>query len=275
MATKKPVKKDVLRFTEDGIEAFENYIQEKRDKPSKTVPNLSTAGYVAPFGTGGVLKIEIPQDELWHDDLADHIIDFFSTNGINIEDTFGDRGLWTYLSYLFFDKHLSRKGHKPVKSEKYIVQEGTWSYYRHALTAMCWIRTLHGIDKGKVLMLTEDTQVFGDSYEQILASPIYQSKAVFELLDDLYFHDDGKNVWRSSIFLNQNKSEKDKNKPSLRKFKQAISRLAMTYHLPSLSVGRLKALLPKELREYGSIKDDPLPKASADPNVGKHGCPIP
>ena len=40
MATKKPVKKDVLRFTEDGIEAFENYIQEKRDNPSKAAPNL-------------------------------------------------------------------------------------------------------------------------------------------------------------------------------------------------------------------------------------------
>jgi len=276
MATKKAVTKDVLRFNEDGIEAFEQYIQEKRDNPSKAVPNLLTTEYTNTYTPGGkVLKIEIPQHELWHDDLADHIIDFFSTNGIDVKDTFGDRGLWTYLSYLFFDKHLSRKGHKPVKSEKYIVQEGTWSYYRHALTAMCWIRTLHGIDKGKVLMLTEDTQVFGDSYEQILASPIYQSEAVFELLDDLYFHDDGKNVWRSSIFLNQNKTEKDKNKPSLRKFKQAISRLAMTYHLPSLTVGRLKALLPKEFREYGSIKDDPLPKAAADPDVGKHGVPIP
>ena len=209
MATKKPVKKDVLRFTEDGIEAFENYIQEKRDNPSKAVPNLSTAGYVDPYTPGGMLlKIEIPQKELWHIELADHIIDFFSTNGIDIQGTFGDRGLWTYLSYLFFDKHLSRKGHKPVNSEKYIVQEGTWSYYRHALTAMCWIRTLHGIDKGKVLMLTNDTQVFGDSYEQILASPIYQSEAVFELLDDLYFHDNGKKVWRSSVFLNQNKTEK-------------------------------------------------------------------
>ena len=273
MATKKPVKKDVLRFNEDGIEAFENYIQEKRDNPSKAVPNLSTAGYVDPYTPGGkVLKIEIPQKVLWHIELADHIIDFFSTNGIAIEDTFGNRGLWTYLSYLFFDKHLSRKGHKPTKSEKYIVQEGTWSYYRHALTAMCWIRTLHTIDKGKVLMLTEDTQVFGDSYEQILASPIYQSKAVFELLDDLYFHEDAKTgmIWRSKVFLSQ-----DARQPSLRRFKQAISRLAMTYHLPSLSVGRLKSLLPKELREYGSIKDDPLPKASADPNVGKHGVPIP
>lgn len=272
MATKKPVKKDVLRFNEDGIEAFENYIQEKRDKPSKAVPNLSTSGYVEPFATGGVLKIEIPQDELRHDDLADHIIAFFSTNGMDIKDWFGDRGLWTYLSYLFFDKHLSRKGHKPTKSEKYIVQEGTWSYYRHALTAMCWIRTLHGVNKGRVLMLTEDTQVFGDSYEQILASPIYQSEAVFELLDDLYFHENAKTgeIWRSKVFLSQ-----DAKQPSLRKFKQAISRLAMTYHLPSLSVGRLKALLPKELREYGSIKDDPLPKGTADPDVGKHGVPIP
>ena len=276
MATKKPVKKEVLRFTEDGIEAFEQYIQEKRDNPSKAVPNLLTTEYTNTYTPGGkVLKIEIPQHELWHHELADRIIDFFSTNGIDVKDTFGNRGLWTYLSYLFFDKHLSRKGHKPVKSEKYIVQEGTWSYYRHALTAMCWIRTLHGKDKGKVLMLTEDTQKFGDSYEQILASPIYQSEAVFELLDDLYFHEDGKNGRRSSIFLNQNKTDKDKNKPSLRKFKQAISRLAMTYHLPSLTVGRLKALLPKELREYGSIKDDPLPKAAADPDVGKHGVPIP
>ena len=119
-------------------------------------------------------------------------------------------------------------------------------------------------------MLTEDTQVFGDSYEQILASPIYQSEAVFELLDDLYLHDNGSKIWRSTAFLSQ-----DATKPSLRRFKQAISRLAMTYHLPSLSVGRLKALLPKELREYGSIKDDPLPGVSADPDVGKHGCPIP
>tara|TARA_B110001452_G_scaffold234482_1_gene212791 strand:- start:118 stop:945 length:828 start_codon:yes stop_codon:yes gene_type:complete len=274
MAAKK-VEENVLRFTEDGIEAFENYIQEKRDNPSKSVPNLAVAGNVEQYiPTGSVLKIEIPQTDLWHHELADHIIGFFDTNKIDIQSTFGNRGLWTYLSYLFLDKHLSRKGHKPKKSEKYIVQEGTWSYYRHALTAMCWIRTLHTKNSGRVLMLTEDTQVFGDSYEQILASPIYQSKAVFELLDDLYFHDDGMNVWRSSIFLNQNKTEKDKNKPSLRKFKQAISRLAMTYHLPSLSVGRLKALLPKELREYGSIIDDPLPTVTVDADVGKHGVPI-
>ena len=174
------------------------------------------------------------------------------------------------MSYLFFDKHLSRKGHKPKKSEKYIVQEGTWSYYRHALTAMCWIRTLHTKNSGRVLMLTEDTEVFGDSYEQILTSPIYQSKAVFELLDDLYFHDDGSKIWKSTVFLSQ-----DATKPSLRRFKQAISRLAMTYHLPSLSVGRLKALLPEELREYGSIKDDPLPGVKADADVGKYGVPIP
>ena len=270
MAAKK-VEKIVLQFTEDGIEAFENYLQEKRDNPNKSVPDLKDSGNVEQYiPTGSVLKIEIPQTDLWHHELADHIIGFFDTNIIAIKSTFGNRGLWTYLSYLFLDKHLSRKGHKPKKSEKYIVQEGTWSYYRHALTAMCWIRTLHTKNSGRVLMLTEDTQVFGDSYEQILASPIYQSKAVFELLDDLYLHDNGSKIWRSTAFLSL-----DVKKPSLRRFKQAISRLAMTYHLPSLTVGRLKALLPKGLREYGSIKDDPLPGVKADADVGKHGVPIP
>ncbi len=267
MATTKKVEKHVLQFNDNGIEAFKNYIQEKRDNPSKNVPNLIVSSHTEDYTPNGIksnLKIEIPQKEMSHIELANHIIEFFKTNNIVIESTFGNRGLWTFLSYLFFDKHLSRKGHKPVSTEKYIVQEGTWGYYRHALTAMCWIRTLHGVDKGKVLMLTEDTQKFGDSYEQILASPIYQSEAVFELLDDLYLHYDGKKIYRTATFLSQEMDE-----PSLRKFKQAISRLAMTYHLPSLSVGRLKSLLPKEFREYGSIK------YAKDPDVGKHGVPIP
>ena len=118
MAAKK-VEKIVLQFTEDGIEAFENYLQEKRDNPNKSVPDLKDSGNVEQYiPTGSVLKIEIPQTDLWHHELADHIIGFFDTNKIAIKSTFGNRGLWTYLSYLFLDKHLSRKGHKPKKIGK-------------------------------------------------------------------------------------------------------------------------------------------------------------
>ena len=272
--TPKPKTESVLAFTEEGIDKFQKHIVEKRVNTKKKMPNLRTAGLVEEYEARN-LKIQIPQHRISHLQLSDLLLDFFKTNGIDMKSTFGKRGLWTYLTYLFFDKHLSTSGHEPIKINHYIVEEGTWSYYRHSLTAICWIRSLHGIDVGRVLMLPgKNTEQFGDAYEQILASPIYQSKAFLQLLDDLYLHDDGKgNLSTTSTFLAQPKSPSFP--LSLRKFKQAVSRLNMTYHLPSLTVGRLKSKLPEGFRIFGSIADDPLPGETKDTSVGSKKVPIP
>jgi len=268
------VKKNVNRFTVEGVEAFAEHIEQKRDNKSKRMPNLAKADLIESFGDPKIsFTIEVPSKKLSKAELSDIILGFFNAHKIDITTTYGDQGLWAYLTYLFFDKHLSKAGHKPVVTDKYILSEGSWGYYRHALSAMCWIRELHGKDVGRVLMLSPDTHTFGDSLEQILASPLYQSKQIFELLDDLYLIDDGKgNLSRSPTFLNQNNT-----KANLRQFKRSIGRLNMTYHLPSLTVGRLKAMLPLQFREWGTIEDDTmgLPKLAKDPLVGSKKTNIP
>jgi len=276
MTTRKPKKIRVARFNEQGIEKFADFLDLKREKPTTPLPNLRTAGLIEEFeippGKDG--KIEIPVGKLSQAELADHLLDFFESIDIRIEETYGDRGLWSFISYLFFEDHLLKprlKSNKLVVNDKFILAEGAWGYYRNSLTAMCWIRKLHGRDVGQVLMLSPHTYEFGDSLEQILASPLYQSEQIFELLDDLYLVDDGAgNLSRRPSFLSQRASI-----PSLRMFKRAIGRLNMTYHLPSLSVGRLKTLLPNTLHEWGSIEDDPLPGADKNTKVGSKKSPIP
>ena len=276
MTTRKSKNIRVARFNEQGIEKFAEFLDLKREKPTTVLPNLITAGlleeFEIPSGKDG--KIEIPVGKLSQAELADHLLDFFESIEIKIETTYADRGLWSFISYLFFEKHLLRpklKINKLVENYKFILAEGIWGYYRNSLTAMCWIRKLHGRDVGQVLMMSPHTYEFGDSLEQILASPLYQSKQIFELLDDLFLVDDGAgNISRSRSFLKQDPSDL-----SLRMFKRAIGRLNMTYHLPSLSVGRLKTLLPNTLHEWGSIEDDPLPGAAKNTKVGSKKSPIP
>lgn len=228
------------RFTSDGIAAFQEFLAECRRQPKAAAPvglieHPTLTEVAAP-------ECEVSERRFETKGQAARYLQGVLAN-IPTEDLAGDAGLWTWLSFLYFDSLYSfRNGDRVVKNDYYYVFEATnvRHFYRHLLFVSWRVLSLSP-NHNRLFLETRLNSL--DKITERVMSRLYLIRipCIFEVLDRLYW-DEAMGRPRKGIIDWKNKRPGNLN----HRFPIRIRQLEKTYDLMSLTAEQLLELLGDE-----------------------------
>ncbi|MAU85246.1 MAG: hypothetical protein CMA21_01395 [Euryarchaeota archaeon] len=158
-----------------------------------------------------------------------------------------ERGLWSWLSLLFYDK--LRKGSpgnwKNSARPRFIPSGESISYFRHTVWAPYNVLGVHGKENGAVY-LSDEPDNWQDVNEQILSvSGIISSPTVVAAANDLYLdHETGKKKVRAGGDYPGSAS----------RFRTVWWQLRQTYDLRAMTKDEILEILPSEFDHFNPLR---------------------
>jgi hypothetical protein len=162
-----------------------------------------------------------------------------------LEDPALDRGVWCWLSWLWFESLCATKnGYRdPKGSERWILDLDYKRYYRHLLAGPWFIYNTHRSDpeRARALLFT-DVNKPGELVGQIAASQeLVSNPGLVEMVTCLYYDPDKKKLRRG---------HGDKVHGGARRLVKVIKQLDMIWDLYSTPADEFLALLPAEFDRF-------------------------
>lgn len=229
-------------FSEQGIEKFREYIQNLKTNQQVARPNLNCEPYSLEFQ----LPVEIDETKIFNSrmEIGRYLKECFEKSGVSRADVIGNRGMWTWLAYLWFDQLCPvMSGRRNVReTARYICSSDYTDYYRHYVAASYDIYSLHGEQNSRLFLYNEVYQ-HNDFIEQIASKQeIISSRPLIDVLHRLYW-DAGSN--------RPKRGAQSKNKPgNIRRYKKIAGQLELTYDIYNMRADEILRLLPPEFNEW-------------------------
>jgi len=230
----------VRSLTEEGVDCFSQYIQGLRGDPSLHCPDLNTEQYSEEFHS-----IEIDEKAKFSSrlELGRYLYKLFSREKIPRGDIVGNKKLWTWLTYIWFDGLCPDK-EKVRGYERYVYDPDYRHYYRHLVAETYHIYESYGEEKSKLFLECRPYE-HGDFIEQMASKQEFISnKNLIEAAHELYWDSHANRLKPGST---------DRKRPgNVRRLIMVMDQLKLTYDLHSMSAKELLKLLPTEFEHWKS-----------------------
>lgn len=235
-------------FTSAGINAFEEFLEQAREDPSKhsTEELVKDPELSVEFEHRIELPVITAETSRFHwGNAALSLLD-------GREPASGQRqGFWSWLSAYYFDVLCpwTAQGHRVGHSARHIPSSDFRTYYRHLLLAPWYVCRAHSDNTRRALaVLASPLHAPGDVAEQVIARQELVLCAPFmEALTKLYVDSETSLLKRGAAASGSSRTG-----GHVRRFITFTNQLRLTYDLSSLSSERLVDLLPD--REYARFK---------------------
>jgi hypothetical protein len=232
---------------QEGENEFRTYLQAVRKDPAALRPDLNRTPFSQEFSP----RIEVDEAGTFRSklDLAAYLDDCFGRVGLRRETILGNKGLWTWLAYLWFEQLTNRRSNILKRDEHYICAETSnyRRYYIHLVSPPYIIYSHRGLRPFSMLFLYNPPWEINDFTERVAANQFLISHVdVVEAIYSLYFD-----------------QSKGKPKPratsrgvagSVRSFIRVFQQLELTYDVYSMSPEEIIDLLPSEFDYWKSGK---------------------
>lgn len=233
----------------EGEDNFREYIQALRQNSSTPHPDLNTEPFSREFSKKFFIDETKPFDTKV--DLAEYLYRVFKENKIRREDVLGERGLWTWLAYIWFDQFAPLRGdgsRNITEDARYICSSDYRDYYRHFIAGPYIIYSLHSRENSLIFLHNPVYEV-NDFIEQFASRQfIISHKNIVEVITQLYFNPNtGKPKWGA---------QSRKREGNHRRFVKVIQQLELTYDIYSMSPEQILDLLPSEFDEWKQKQGD-------------------
>jgi hypothetical protein len=224
-----------------GLASFGEYLSRLKDDPHGVPPVdlLQDSEASAPLGADvSVDEIEFSTKLEASRYLRERL------EGVDRELVDQNRGLWGWLSLLYFDQLIRRSTdgtRTPGDSARYLPSEDRRREYRHLLQGPYKLYVLHG-EKAR-LLLNKPLHVWSDLEEQLVGiQEVIRMPGAMGAADLLYY-DPARNEAKKGT-TNRRKQG------TVRRFGAIVQQLDLTYDLYSMSGQELLNLLPREFDRF-------------------------
>ncbi len=232
------------RFNEQGIDCFWSILETfTTDEPQQLSPAMLSDDHLTEIIEP---EIQIEQREFSNRfEAAEYLFKALGSTGIlDIEK---DRGLWAWLSLLYFEQLCppdQNGNRKPGERARWIpVISDYRRYYRHLLAGLYRIYKAHQDkpDRAMVLLCTPLDKP-GDFPEQLASrQELVTNPSVVETATRLFVDPISKKPKRGS---------RGKGQGSVRRFAMILNQFDLTWDLYQLSVDELLSMLPAEFNRF-------------------------
>jgi hypothetical protein len=169
-------------------------------------------------------------------EMGEYLHNFFLRSDLARRRVFGEKGLWTWLAYLWFDQLCPDKNPQK-KYENYICTSDYRRYYRHLVATTYYIYDLHGTDNSRLFL--ECSLDSNNSFVEQLASrqDIITNKALIEVAHRFY--------WDARTNKPKRGAQSSKRPGNIRRFVTVADQLALTYDIRT-TADEILTLFPAE-----------------------------
>lgn len=225
----------------EGEGEFRNYINRLRINPSTQRPDLNDPPYSREFSP----RVMLDESPAFGSkmEMAEYLDRAFAQAGLKREDVIGEKELWTYIAYLWFDGLTDNLGNI-LKREEYYIATSPHNYRRFYL---------HLVGAPYILFasLRENSRIF--NYDHIWKSNDFAERVasnqflishpnIIESIDRLYF-----DATRGAPKVG---ATNESRKGNIRRFIRVIQQLELTYDIYSMPPQQIINLLPQEFGEW-------------------------
>lgn len=228
-------------LTEEGIEAFDEYLTELRCGSDTPPPWFLLEDPGMSRSVQGAPDVQ-RQRFATRRDVGRYLNQVLDPIDAGIREQ--SQGLWTWLALFHFDQICpanDRGLRKPGKTYRYIPSTHRWYYYRHLLWGPYNIYSLH--PGGARCLLFSNADTHGEFSEQLASrQERIVNPGLIELVDLLY--------WDDSSEKSKAGATSQKLGGSLRRLLKVMDQLELTYDLYAMRAGELMGLLPGEFRRW-------------------------
>lgn len=231
-------------LTEEGIQAFRDYINTVRQVPDARKPDLNAAPYSRPVDA----PLTVDQEPRFSTrlEMGRYLVDLFRDAGAVQPDPREERGLWTWLAYLWFDILCPLTGsRRRVKDPAYyICTEHFRRDYRHLVASSYRIHEMYGDDPSIAGLLLGFPPHKHNEFVEKLASRQYllPYRNIMQAAALLYWDDRRGRPKRGA------QSSRGPGVPE--RFATVIQQLELTYDVFHMDPGQILDLLPAEFDRW-------------------------
>ena len=229
-------------LTEEGIDRFGRYIQNLRNDPNEQRPDLNTEPFSIEFNP--VINIDDEKTFTSKMELGKYLAERFDQASISRTDVIGNRGLWSWMSYLWFDQlcPLTNGSRTVLETAKYICSSDYRNYYRHYIAVTYDIFSLHGEDNAR-LFLYNPVYKHNDFVEQLASRQnIISNLNLVRVAHQLYWDSNGDRPKRGAQSRNR--------QGTLRRLIRIFAQLELTFDIYIMNPDEIMRLLPSEFNEW-------------------------
>lgn len=238
------MKLTLRKFTEEGVKAASELINELRDRNVKWSNDLKLR--IDKLLLDQELVIEYSDVEINQDLEFENRFEFgkYLYEKIGDIDTEAELGLLTWLTFFFFDQIVEIKKNKSIvyrSQENYIPQTHQFRAYRHRIIAP--YLAYRNMKEDAIIILTNPTYEGGDSVNNWLSRTYFISnKKAVKLGRLIYFDEDEKSL-KTAAFSNKEGN-------AINFAKNFIPQLMVNYDLYTCPIEKLINLLPEEFENF-------------------------
>lgn len=229
-------------FSEQGIDKFREYIQSLKYNSLTQRPDFNIEPYSYEFQPQAM--IDETRIFLTRLELGDYLIQYFEKAGIGRSSIIGNRGLLTWLAYLWFDQlcPLDDETREVRQTARYICSSDYRTYYRHYIAASYYIYSLYGQQNSR-LFLYNPLHKHNDFIEEFASrQDRISSKNLIEVAHQLY--------WDASSDRPKRGAQSKKKRGNHRRLLKVIDQLELTYDIFTMTAGEIINLLPDEFDDW-------------------------
>lgn len=228
-------------FTDEGINEFRNFLVELKNNPELNKPDLSDNKYSDNFQP----EITVEENKIFASrmELAEYLTHIFRDAGVKSQDVITNDKLWTWLTYLWFDKICPKdgSGRKVREIVKYICSTDYKKYYRHFIASTFRIYSTLG-KENSLLFLHSHITIHNEYIEQLASrQEIISNPNIIKAAHILYWDDGSKKPKRGA-------SGKKQGAP--RRLPKVFGQIELTYDIFSMKSDEIVKTLPKEFKVW-------------------------
>ncbi len=234
-----------LRFNNQGVQAFADYLESLRANPAAAVPEdlLTSPRFTEPLSVS--IEADPPASFANRMEFAQWL--HAAATDSSVEIPHKDTGFWAWLSLALFD-HVcpaNEQGLRKLKeSARYMPMLDTARrYYRHALVGPFYTYWMYRDSPQLVtaVLCGSLTQLNDEAYRLFVENQLVVMPAVIGVLTKLYYDEfTGKLKPRS----------RTKKRGSIRRLATFLTRISRTLDLDVIPVDRLISILPSEFDRW-------------------------
>lgn len=231
----------VRKLNEDGLHAFDQYIQDLRNGGTTDTPKhlLTDVRYSESLDFDIVLEQQEFETRYALGEYLKSALD-----EVKIQSMLGDPGFWSWLALYWFDQLCppgKDNSRKPSQSYNYILSTNYNHRPRHAIRTT-WI-LVNSYGEKSFFLLSKQPNERGELIEQLAARQYFIScRGIIEAGNRLYYDPDRKTFKRGATSR--------KRKGNIRRFINYLQQLDLTYDLYSLHGESIIGMLPKEYEGF-------------------------
>lgn len=233
----------IRRLTEEGVEKFEDHLDNLEGSKNFTKPDLDQSKYSETIEDVDV-DIDPSKDFETRRQMGEYLVDKFENVPVSRSELTEYSNMWTWLVYQWLENFTFEKDGKIDLRERkrYVCSKNPRRYYRHYTLINYLLVSIHGTENTK-LFFECSPKKHKNTLEQLSAQNVLSNPTLVEIANQLY--------WNSE----DNKVEKyaggRTSKPGTAiRYRNVVDQLRKTYDLHSMEKKEIIEILPDEFDEW-------------------------